>query len=265
MIKKIVSGGQTGVDQAALDASRAWDIPHGGWIPKGRLTEDGPLPDGYNLKEMPTDSYPERTQQNVIDSDGTVIISHGDLTGGSLYTQHLAYKHKKPCLHVDLDRIDSIRAAKTILDWINENRIEVLNVAGPRASKDPKIYEAAESLIEAVISLDSTQSDQAGLDTFDPPPPQTVDDAVTRLILELPLRDRNKIANMDELDLVSLHPTLGNYIRNKYRLWSDNEALLDSCRFRYNTKITHPDTASGLIINELWKKLRETHSLRVVK
>jgi len=84
MIKKIISGGQTGVDQAALDATRAFDMPHGGWIPKGRLTEDGPLPEGYNLKEMPTDSYPEHTKQNVIDSDGTLIIARGKLTGGTI-------------------------------------------------------------------------------------------------------------------------------------------------------------------------------------
>ena len=84
MIEKIISGGQTGADQAALDAAIKYNFPHGGWIPKGRKTEDGRLPDEYKLKEMSTDSYKERTEQNVIDSDGTVIISHGDLTGGSI-------------------------------------------------------------------------------------------------------------------------------------------------------------------------------------
>ena len=264
MIKKIISGGQTGVDQAALDATRAFDMPHGGWIPKGRLTEDGPLPEGYNLKEMPTDSYPEHTKQNVIDSDGTLIISHGVLTGGSLFTQNLAYKHKKPCLYIDLDKICILSAARKILDWINETTIEVLNVAGPRASKDPHIYEAAEKLIEAVLRLQNIQSDKAMLENINPPPPKTVDDAVTRLILELPLRDRNKIANMDEIELVSLHLTLGNYIRNTYKLWN-NEALLDSCKLKFNIDNPHPDSASGLIIKELWKKLRKTHALRVVK
>jgi hypothetical protein len=86
MIKKIISGGQTGADQAALDAAIKWDIPHGGWVPKGRRTESGPLSNRYQLKEMPTDSYPSRTEQNVIDSDGTLIITHGELTGGSEYT-----------------------------------------------------------------------------------------------------------------------------------------------------------------------------------
>ncbi len=83
MLKKIISGGQTGADQAALDAAIKLGIPHGGWIPKGRSTENGKLPDKYKLKEMPTKSYPNRTEQNVIDSDGTLIITHGKLTGGS--------------------------------------------------------------------------------------------------------------------------------------------------------------------------------------
>ena len=74
MIKKIISGGQTGADRAALDVAIKLGIRHGGWIPKGRKTEDGPLSDKYQLQEMPTASYPARTEQNVIDSDGTLII-----------------------------------------------------------------------------------------------------------------------------------------------------------------------------------------------
>jgi hypothetical protein len=89
-LKKIVSGGQTGADIAGIDAAIAYKIPHGGWLPKGRLTEDGPLPEQYNLQEMPTASYPKRTAQNVIDSDGTVIFTHGTLTGGSLRTRKKA-------------------------------------------------------------------------------------------------------------------------------------------------------------------------------
>ena len=81
-IRKIISGGQTGADQAALDFAIDRGIPHGGWVPKGRKTETGMLPEKYQLKEMETASYSKRTEQNVIDSDGTFIISHGTLTGG---------------------------------------------------------------------------------------------------------------------------------------------------------------------------------------
>jgi len=95
MLKKIISGGQTGAGRAALDVAIELDIPHGGWIPKGRKTEDGILPDKYRLKEMPTASYPKRTEQNIIDSGGTLIISHGKLTGGSALTQAYAEKFNR--------------------------------------------------------------------------------------------------------------------------------------------------------------------------
>ena len=98
MVKKIISGGQTGADRAALDVAMELGIEHGGWIPKGRKTENGRLPNKYQLKEMPTASYSKRTEQNIIDSHGTLIISHGKLTGGSALTRRLAKKHKKPCL-----------------------------------------------------------------------------------------------------------------------------------------------------------------------
>ena len=98
MIEKIISGGQTGADQAALDAAIKLGIPHGGWIPKGRMTENGPLPDKYNLIEMPIRSYPERTKKNIRESDGTLILSHGRLTGGSDFTQKMAMRFTKPCL-----------------------------------------------------------------------------------------------------------------------------------------------------------------------
>ena len=141
MLKKIVSGGQTGVDRAALDAAIRLGIPHGGWIPKGRLTEDGPLPAMYALDEMPTENYAERTEQNVVDSDGTLIISRGTLSGGTEYTRKMVLKHGKQMLHIDLALVPNpMDAASLITSWLEMHRIEVLNVAGPRASKDPAIY-----------------------------------------------------------------------------------------------------------------------------
>ncbi len=130
MIKKIISGGQTGADQAALDAAIKWDIPHGGWIPKERRTEHGPLSNRYQLKEMPTDSYPARTEQNVIDSDGTLIITHGELTGGSEYTWEMSKKHSRPYFHADLNITSNFNSAKAIYFCIKKHNIETLNIAG---------------------------------------------------------------------------------------------------------------------------------------
>lgn len=151
--KKIISGGQTGVDRAALDFAIENNIPHGGWIPKGRKTEDGRLPDKYHLQEMNTSSYSKRTEQNVMDSDGTVIISHGKLKGGSLHTKKFAVIHNKPYLHLDMNNIKIIDGIKTLNDWIKKNKIKTLNVAGPRASDDKRIYKVTKDIFEDDISL----------------------------------------------------------------------------------------------------------------
>ena len=152
MITKIISGGQTGADRAALDFAIRYNIPYGGWVPKGRRTEDGTLPEIYQLQEMPTDEYSKRTEKNIVDSDATLILSHASLTGGSALTQSLAEKHGKPCIHIDLSKVDIRKAALIINIWIQRYKIKVLNVAGPRASKDPIIYQATLDLLEAVLA-----------------------------------------------------------------------------------------------------------------
>jgi predicted Rossmann-fold nucleotide-binding protein len=152
MITKIVSGGQTGADQAALDVAIELGIPHGGWIPKGRKTEAGPLPAKYKLKEMPTTEYPKRTEQNVIDSDGTLIISHGELTEGSDYTRQMAEKHGKPWLYIDADKFSVEAAVEVTRAWVNGNSVRILNVAGPRASKDPEIQSKTKEILKTFLS-----------------------------------------------------------------------------------------------------------------
>lgn len=153
MIKKIISGGQTGADQAGLDAAIEMGIPHGGWIPKGKRTEKGILPKKYKLIEMNSKSYPKRTEKNVLDSDGTLICTHGKLTGGSKLTKTVADKHGRPCLHIDLDETINFKVPAEIISWIMENKIETLNVAGSRASKDPKVYKKVVKIIQDVYLL----------------------------------------------------------------------------------------------------------------
>ena len=151
MVTKIISGGQTGADRAALDVAIKLGILHGGWIPKGRLTENGKLDDKYQLKEMDTANYNQRTEQNVIDSNGTLILSHGKLTGGSDYTQDMVLRHGRPWLYIDLNKTPSSRAARQIRSWIAEHEIKVLNVAGPRASKDPAIYLSTTDILDRAL------------------------------------------------------------------------------------------------------------------
>jgi len=138
-VSKVISGGQTGADRAALDAAMACGVPHGGWCPKGRLAEDGAIPAKYGLRERESGSYSERTEANILDSDATLIFSHGPLTGGSRLTQELAEQYERPCLHCDLTA--GGRPAVTINTWVKSfSGPIVLNVAGPRASGDPDIY-----------------------------------------------------------------------------------------------------------------------------
>lgn len=142
---RIVSGGQTGVDRAALDAALALGISIGGWCPRGRLSEAGPIPRRYRLQETPSRDYRQRTEWNVRDSDGTLIINSGSLNGGTLRTVRLAReRYRKPLLIMQLGvrvRPGKFRA------WLKVNRVRRLNVAGPRASKRVQIYKGALRLL----------------------------------------------------------------------------------------------------------------------
>jgi len=158
MLEKIISGGQTGADRAPLDVAIELGIPHGGWLPKGRKTEAGRLPAKYQLSEMPTDSYQQRTEQNIIDSDGTLIISRGELSGGSEYTRQMAEKHGKPWIHVDASRMSIDAAVQLVRARINGSQVKVLNVAGPRGTKDPKIYVTTKRLLTVLIKMMSLGS-----------------------------------------------------------------------------------------------------------
>ncbi len=136
IFEKVISGGQTGADQGALDA--ALELKHlcGGWCPKGRKSEAGRIPDKYPVQEHKSADYPARTEANVIDSDGTLIFSYGEPTGGTKLTVKLARKHSKPFFIFDLDQDAMNQDPDVIWEWGLDNDIYVLNVAGPRESKN---------------------------------------------------------------------------------------------------------------------------------
>ena len=271
VLDKIISGGQTGADRAALDFAISKKIPHGGWVPKGKLAEDGPLPKKYKLHEMSTDSYKDRTEQNVIDSDGTVIISHGKLTGGSAYTQKIAKYYDRPFLHIDLRKHDVLPAAIEMLTWIDERNIKVLNVAGPRASKDPKIYTVVKEVLESLLIIEASRKHIFGSLRFKKTPtckdikmPDTVNEAVDRLMSEMSLRDKTILLKMAEDDLFSLHFTLGMWIRNNF-VYPRNDNLLQSCREVSGDNYLHWAQMHMVILKQLWLRLQETHKLKVVR
>lgn len=150
--RRIVSGAQTGVDRAALDVALELGIECGGWVPKGRLDELGRIPRRYpNLRETPTADWDERTEANVRESDGTLILSRGRLTGGSRYTGEVAGRLGRPCLHLDLAELSEAEAVRRAQAWIDAERVGVLNVAGPRASKDPGLYDVAADVLRGLL------------------------------------------------------------------------------------------------------------------
>ena len=145
---KIVSGGQTGVDRAALDAAIALEVAHGGWCPRGRLAEDGPIPDRYELTETESAEYPVRTRRNVLDSEATLILCRGRPQGGTELTLRLAQRHGRPYLVVDLGDPPSV---EDVRHWLEAEQIEILNVAGPRESQSPGIATAARRFLDGVL------------------------------------------------------------------------------------------------------------------
>jgi len=138
---KIVSGGQTGVDRAALDVALKRGVECDGWCPAGRLDEFGKIPDQYPVQELEIGGFAERTLQNVKDSDGTVIIYPGKLSGGTEQTVRFCVELQRPYQLIDASKVSAEDGAKLISDFVRKNKIDILNVAGPRQSEWPKGYD----------------------------------------------------------------------------------------------------------------------------
>jgi hypothetical protein len=149
---KIISGGQTGVDRAALDAALEHGTPCGGWCPDGRLAEGGPISNRYPLQELQGAGYRQRTRQNVLDSDGTVILCFGGPEGGTEKTLLFCIEKKRPYLLIEGNEVSPGRAVELIRAFVSESNIAVLNVAGPRASKEPRAYPYALEVIGSLLS-----------------------------------------------------------------------------------------------------------------
>lgn len=152
-LEKIVSGGQTGADRAALDVAIALGIATGGWVPHGRRSEDGRIPVRYSgLIETDTESYQTRTALNVRDSDATLIFSFGEPTSGTALTLKLAQSSGKPFLAVDLESLSQEEAAGRVREWLVDTGVRVLNVAGPRESGEPRITAAVTSVLTEALA-----------------------------------------------------------------------------------------------------------------
>ena len=150
---KIVSGGQTGADRGALDAALAAGVLCGGWCPHDRMAEDGPIDPKYPVTPLPGAGYRERTRKNVQDSDATVLFSFGPPDGGTLVTLDDCQAFRKPHLLIDAATHTPDQAAASILAFIRREQIHTLNIAGPRASREPRIYEYVLEVTAKVLAV----------------------------------------------------------------------------------------------------------------
>ncbi len=274
MIEKIISGGRTGAGRAALDAAMKLGIAHGGWVLNGKMTEDGPLSDKYDLKEMPDQNHSERTKNNIKEACGTLILSHGKFREHFDFIKKMSERFSKPMLHVDLQTTIAFNAATLINDWIVDNDIRILNVTGPRDERDPKIYQATLDIIQAVFFLNLTETNmsnpihahynQSG-ESSPASSPKTVADAVDIILSDMSLKNRSAMANLREQELPSLQLTLGLYIKRRLDQWPHDEAFTASCIAESREEGMDESNLTIMMIKKLWKKLKETHRLRVVK
>lgn len=153
LCERIVSGGQTGADRGALDFAIQHGYIHGGWAPHGRLAEDGVIPAKYQLTEIAEGGYRQRTRRNVADSDATLIVNLGELDGGTLATQVFAEKSGKPCLVVQADPGISEGMVNSVIAWLRQHDVKILNVAGPRESKRPGICRLTSEMLTAMDAV----------------------------------------------------------------------------------------------------------------
>ena len=159
MIKKIISGGQPGVEIAALDAAIRLDIPHEGWCYKDRKTENGILEERYNVKEIATPSYFQRLEKNVKDSQGTVVLNYGQLIMGSRAVNDIAEKYHKPCLIVDLSKHPMNHAVALIRKWMTKHDIATIYFTGTKTGGglNPKVYDETIQIIEVICGVEREQ------------------------------------------------------------------------------------------------------------
>jgi hypothetical protein len=163
MLKKIISGGLPGVELAALDAAIKLDIPHEGWTYKGRKTEDGVLPEQYNVKGIDNPSYFERLGKNIADSEGTVILTYGQLLMGLKAVRELSKNYKKPCLHVDLKECTLSHAISSIRKWMDNYEIEEIFFTGSKPIAAPNVHEEVIQIIEGICQVEREYEKSFGI------------------------------------------------------------------------------------------------------
>ncbi|MCG6905183.1 MAG: putative molybdenum carrier protein [Desulfobacteraceae bacterium] len=262
MIARIVTSGQVGVEQAAIEAAGRLELPCAGQ-PAGWEAEKGP---------MAADQWAAAVEGNALAADGTLLFRTTKLPDFFRVIQRKIVASADAWLEIDLKQIAGFRAAEKISGWIAAKKIRVLHVSGSAESENSSLQRSVADVLEAVTYLLMMTESPSG---FSRTPrlqaaerrdlPTTVAAAVDHLDRHLPLKDRVLIANMTEKELPGLHLALGDYIKETFGLYVGNDDLMTACRFYLRKASVSPDEASLAILRALWLKLQQTMRLRVVK
>ncbi|MDJ0722377.1 MAG: putative molybdenum carrier protein [Desulfobacterales bacterium] len=266
IVRRIISGGQSGVERAALDLAIQLGIAHGGWVAPGRLVDDGLLPDHYRLKEMAFADGPVSADPNIEMADGVLLMARGALTGESAAVHAQAQARQRPCLALDLDRYTRFQSSLLINSWLKSRRVEILFITGPREQDQPSIYrDTMECFRAAWWTLMMVEPGEiASAPGAVGAQPRSLEEAVERLQRELPLKDKVTIANMRADEITGLMPTLGRYIQKHFGIWEGNPDLTRSCILAADRRHLADEDIAALIIEHLVRELRRTHTLRLI-
>ena len=219
----------------------------------------------YKLWEKSFNTSRSKDEANLHIADATLIFTHGELNRDLFFIDDYSVTHGRPSYHVDFNVTDPLQAAFQISIWSDKHNPKGIFVAGSRERVDKEIYRATFDTLFSFISLKRGEHPDPDRLTVDKKPwPKTVEEAVQNLMELLNLKDKVAIASMNTDEAADLNLTLGNFIRNSFGLWADNQELMQSCSKAAGRDVTHQDTASAVIIERLAIELQQTHKLRKV-
>lgn len=274
MVRKIISGGQVGVEAAALDLAVKLGIPCSGWTPRDKPSRNRERLQRYQLTETESMGFQQAIDRNIIEADGMLLITRGDKTKKTQYAVNSVLKYSRQLLHIDLTQYSEFEAASLICSWLQMNNIGKLYVTGPVPDEADKIYGVTQKVIETAFYLIFVKvglhPKGQPMPVSSPTPtdsshPRTVREAVHRLKSEIALKDRVLLANMQSNELESLRDSLGEYIKQTYGLYADNPDLFRSAAQVGNLENPLPDEACLVILRALWQELHQSHKLRIIK
>jgi hypothetical protein len=273
MIDKIISGGQTWPEIAALDMAIKLAIPYTGWRPAIQVPSQLVKTDKYRLHTLSSNQPKDAISKNVKESDGTFILSYGKLQEHADYARQMTLKNRKQLLGIDLGQHPPFEAARLLSSWIEMNHIKSLFVTGSTGNKASSIYHQTLRILESALfetlvqsSLPRSTEILSNRDIGIPNrQPATISDAAELLVSFLSLKEKTEIASQKLEVFLQPDTPLGQHIQKIFNLQSGNEILMQSCSDLSGKDAVTPDEASRMIMKALWKKLQKTHRLRIVK